>query len=131
MTLLATLTPTASVSTVAATSLTASKQFIIFSNGSIVQNAISGLQFQTSSDNGSNYSAGRTFSPTNSVSPYGFANIYLANFSANKNLFYTGAAGAFTSTNETVVTGVINAIQITSSVSTFTGVGSFYIYGIN
>jgi hypothetical protein len=33
--------------------------------------------------------------------------------------------------SETVVTGIINALQFTVNQNTFTGTGSIYIYGMN
>jgi hypothetical protein len=33
--------------------------------------------------------------------------------------------------SETVITGIINALQFAVNTNTFTGTGSIYIYGIN
>ena len=130
MSLLATLTPTNGTSTVAATSLASSKSIVVLIDG-VTLSVTGGFKLNVSSDNGSTYSSGTTFTNTNSTGPTGYIQIYQTeNSSANKLGFISGATSS--AVRITDVTGTINAVQISiTSAATFTGTGSFKVYGFN
>jgi hypothetical protein len=133
-TLLATVTPTAGVTTVSATSLASSKTLIILLSNIQLNSAgvNGGINFSVSSNNGTTYGATNTITATNSTSPAGFAQIYQTNISPSSKPGFKVNGISPGSINITDITGIINAIQFSiTSATTFDAAGSFYIYGGN
>jgi hypothetical protein len=132
MTLLATLTPNG-VSTIAATNLAASESLII-----VVENiSVSQTGFATtinaamSSDNGSTFSSVWNTAIGTTTGLSGFSQIFRSDVSGSGKMVAIIRSTAAAALSFGSVTGVINALQFTTTAGTFTGTGSIYIYGMN
>lgn len=131
MTILATITPSASSSSASATSLSLSGYgAIVLVTDAITVNANAGIKFAISDDNGSTYSTPVTFTSTNGTSPGGHVTIYRVG-TASVNKPYAGFSATGSTLNSSI-TGkdVIDAIELTTTASTFTGTGSVLVIGI-
>lgn len=129
LTLLATLTPTNGATSATVTGLASSKYFLIVTTGvSVTPN--SPLQVALSSDNGSSFGSVKSIG-TSGPSPYTTTTIYSTNISGYTKMITGIQSSGTVLTSETVITGIINALQFTVNTNTFTGTGSIYIYGIN
>ena len=129
MTLLATATPTNGASTLVVTGLANSKQLLIVMTN-VVYAASSSTTLELSSDNGTNYGTANVISFSNIAILYEIINIYNTNVTNTKILWPNDRSGASPLKIDTVTTGVINALRL-STASTYTGVGTVYIYGMN
>jgi hypothetical protein len=134
MTLLATVTPASGVTFVNITGLASSKQIVVFGNAFTISSA-STLRLKISVDNGSTFPGLLTIFSNSSTTPtVGIANIYNANINASKksiNFINTGG-NIYLETNSGLTAGTINAVRVeTDGTATFTGTGTFYVYGIN
>lgn len=127
MSLLATLTPTNGQTQVQATGLQSCRQFVVVSV-EVTESGVNGLSVVASSNNGSTYSSGFTF--TNSGTCNGVSNIYAADTSGKK--LFTQASSTTIQAQEVPGSAAVNAIRVsTQGGSSFTGSGAIYIYGIN
>jgi len=131
LTLVTTLTPAASATSVSVTGLATYKSFIIVP-GSISLNVSAALVATISSNNGSTYSSNIIFT-NNSIAPAGYAQIFKTDDSSSaKPWFIVGASSTVNAGSASGASGVINAIKISLSVaSSFSGAGNIYIYGLN
>ena len=129
LTLLATLTPTNGAASATVTGLASSKYFLIVTSGvGVTPN--SPLQVALSSDNGSSFGTVKTIGGS-AASPYTTTTIYSSNISGYTKMITGINSSGTVVASETVVTGIINALQFTVNQNTFTGTGSIYIYGMN
>ncbi|MEN9885538.1 MAG: hypothetical protein RL758_116 [Pseudomonadota bacterium] len=131
MALLATVTPTNGASTVVVTGLQASSELIILGTKAVL-NGNSNLSFAASANNGTNWTSESSVSGTTTIHSFKAA-VSLANItSADKLVEWQGEAATRGFGNLTMpTTGAVNALRITAPSSTFTGVGTIYVYGVN
>jgi hypothetical protein len=133
MTLLATVTPANGVSSVNITGLTSSNQIQVISSSTVTLNASASLRLKLSVDNGSSFPGSSfQFSSNNTNPDPCAATIYNTATNGSKRVltFIGGSSDFSNETNSTVNAGTINAIQISTSTSSFTGDASFFIYGL-
>lgn len=134
VTLLATITPTNGVTTVAQTGLAKSNMLRVFMSDVGFAASATSVRFAVSANNGSTYST--------ETSPEIAGNVTSANTrfdlmnageaSTNKPWFSAASNGNLAQAVITSVTGVINAIRFTTqSGTTFNGTGTIYIFGVN
>jgi hypothetical protein len=127
LTLLATLTPTNGATSVSTTGLAISKSLIIITDG-IELTTFGILNLNISSDNGSSYSTQNITFAGSSTTPGGFIQLFRTDTSSSNKPYFV--AGSFGYGAITDVTGVVNALRITTG-ATFNGVGKIYVYGLN
>jgi hypothetical protein len=129
LTLVATLTIVAGTTQYSVTDLSSYKSFIIVMPTTTFSSS-SGASFALSSDNGSTYGSGFTF--TNGFTAIaGYVQMFKTDESPFSKPFLYVNSTIQSVTNYTSVTGIVNAIRITTSTSTFTSGGPVYIYGMN
>lgn len=129
LTLLATLTPSG-VTSVAATSLTASKElFIVLESVSL--DGAAWLNFALSTNNGSTYGSDVRFT-NSSTTPTGKAEVYRTDASSTTKPYYCFYISGFANGSDST-TGVVNAIRINNSNGSyqFQSGSKIYIYGLN
>lgn len=133
MTLLATVTPANGVSSVNITGLASSNQIQVISSSTVTLNASASLRLKLSVDNGSSFPGSSIQFSSNNTNPDPCAaTIYNTATNGSKRVltFIGGSSDFSNESNSTVNAGTINAIQISTSTSSFTGDASFFIYGL-
>ena len=130
MTLVATLTIVAGTGQYFVTDLPSYKSFII-TTPPIAFSSTTSVSFALSSDNGSTYGSGFTFTNSGTSSVSGYVQMFKTDDSLSfKPLVYVNTTTQATS-SYTAVTGIVNAIKISTSTTTFTSGGPVSIYGMN
>jgi hypothetical protein len=128
LTLAATLTLVSGTTQYFATSLSSYKSFIIMMGASVF--AIStNARFALSSDNGSTYGSDFSFITGGTTGVAGYVEIFKTNESPFSKPFFYVTTSIQSASSYTTVTGIVNAIRITTSQSPTSGV--IYIYGMN
>jgi|688.fasta_scaffold57159_6 hypothetical protein len=130
LSLLATVTPANGVTSASVTGLSSSKNIVVITDG-LVTSGTGGVGVALSSNNGSSYGSTNELTNANNTTPNGYVSFYRCDVSSSKPFItILGVSGITYGYTYTSTTGIINAIRFTVS-STFTGVGSIYIYGAN
>jgi hypothetical protein len=129
LTLVATFTIVAGTTQYSVTDLSSYKSFIIVMPITTFSSA-SNASFALSSDNGSTYGSGFAFT-NGSINISGYVQMFKTDESPFSKPFLYINSSIQSIGNYTAVTGIVNAIRITTSISTFTSGGPVYIYGMN
>lgn len=134
MTLLASVTPANGVSSVNITGLASSRQIQVISSATVTLNASASVRLKLSVDNGISFPGSTIQFSSGNINPDPCAaTIYNTAINGSKRVltFIGGSANFSNESNATINAGTINAIQISTSTSSFTGDATFFIYGLN
>ena len=132
LSLLATVTPANGVTSASVTGLVPNKNIVITTDTLGVSGTSSGgVSVALSSNNGSSYGQAVQFTAFSGAALTGYISFYRCDVSGSKPYFTVhGNTGIAYALSYPPTTGSINAIRFTVY-SSFTGVGSIYIYGAN
>jgi len=134
MTLLATVTPSNGVSSVNITNLASSKQIQVISSSNVELNDVANVRLKLSVDNGASFSGSTfQFSTSNQYPDPCAATIYNTAVNGSKRVltFINGSSNFSNESNSSINAGTVNAIQISTSLTSFSGNATFFIYGLN